>query len=391
MKQRVAVVVGLTVCCCGAVVQAKAQRTVIAHREITIDGRHEDLTPVRGLSVSKVGVIAVVQPMDHQVVFFTPSGRRICSFGRKGEGPGEFGSMQVVLGWKADSVWVSDLRAGRTTIIAPGCTLVRTLPGPDALSPADGDRSTQARYGSATVRGRFADGEVLTLIFAEHAAAFPGWLPSAARWRGLLVARTTQSGQLRRIIATIPRTPEACIVKVGSGSIGIRYCDAGNFAIAPDGSRVILLMPTLDGAGVYQVVAINGRTGDTLFQQTYAFHPRAIPPAVIEEVRGRNMADRGLPPALRQAYRTVKYPSHYPPFSGLAVGTDGTIWLREHETTDGPKRWLVLDQKGVPLGVVQLPAKASLSVASLSMVWAVESGEDDVDNVSRFRVPWLPR
>jgi hypothetical protein len=82
------------------------------------------------------GVFAVRDVEDQdRVKFFDENGRYLRSFGRQGDGPGEFQIASIVLLLEGDSVEVYDLGNRRRTVIAPDFTLGRISHGPDLLAP----------------------------------------------------------------------------------------------------------------------------------------------------------------------------------------------------------------------------------------------------------------
>jgi hypothetical protein len=80
-------------------------------------------------------------------------------------------------------------------------------------------------------------------------------------------------------------------------------------------------------------------------------------------------------------------PPVLPPFAGIDIGWDGTIWLRRNLLGPVPAVYSVFASSGEPLGTVQLPrAGLSLRAATLSAFWAVETDDDGFLQVVRYRV-----
>ena len=65
-----------------------AQRALRAVRDLTIDQTQNDLSVVGQVAVSVSGIIAVFQPQDMVIRFFSPAGVFLGTFGRDGEGNG---------------------------------------------------------------------------------------------------------------------------------------------------------------------------------------------------------------------------------------------------------------------------------------------------------------
>ncbi len=66
------------------------------------------LNPLWALETGTDGRIYMLQSSDHHVSVFTSDGRPLGQVGRAGSGPGEFASPPRRMGWRADTLWVSD-------------------------------------------------------------------------------------------------------------------------------------------------------------------------------------------------------------------------------------------------------------------------------------------
>jgi hypothetical protein len=82
------------------------------------------------------GVFALLDAQDQdRVKFFDEEGRYLRSFGRRGEGPGEFRITNLIALLPGDSVEIYDLGNRRFTVISPDFALGRTSRAIDLLSP----------------------------------------------------------------------------------------------------------------------------------------------------------------------------------------------------------------------------------------------------------------
>jgi hypothetical protein len=105
----------------------------------------------------------------------------------------------------------------------------------------------------------------------------------------------------------------------------------------------------------------------------------------------------------------VGIPDRKPPVRDLTVAEDGRIWVRVHtEATLNPsvpagsasvqsvrgERWPeadaydVLDANGAYLGNVRFPVRVELATIRGDTIWAVTRGSNDVPLVSRYQVVW---
>lgn len=137
--------------------------------------------------------------------------------------------------------------------------------------------------------------------------------------------------------------------------------------------------------------------GDTVYSRVHVFSPKRIPPAVADSAlqRLKNLTGlaRGAPPefraqantAVRNALRTKKVPTTYPPFVRVSLGDDGTCWLEEFPAGQG-HRWIGFGPDGRKLGVIELGARSRLKVVKGDQLWVVEADVDDIQSVVRYRV-----
>ena len=144
-----------------------------ATEEMRIDGRAEDLTSINWVAVSQHGDIAIAQPQDHRVLFYSRDGKLIGKFGRLGEGPGEFRGVGP-LRWIGDTLQVYDYALRRSTWVRPGGSVVRTVrdASPVSAGPSDpvpcvnqgGGRRLTNPFCARTVRNAAVDSSLFSII-----------------------------------------------------------------------------------------------------------------------------------------------------------------------------------------------------------------------------------
>lgn len=79
----------------------------------------------------------------------------------------------------------------------------------------------------------------------------------------------------------------------------------------------------------------------------------------------------------------VEWPTHFPAFSIVLAGADGSVWVQRHLWRDGANRWDVFDGEMSLVGFVYVPATVDLKVVSLDAVYGIE--------LDSFDVPWIVR
>jgi hypothetical protein len=69
----------------------------------------------------------------------------------------------------------------------------------------------------------------------------------------------------------------------------------------------------------------------------------------------------------------------------VVLGRDDTVWL-ERFSISGDREWLMLDGQGSVTGRVTVPRGIALAVASRDQVWAIETDDDGLQHIVRYRV-----
>ncbi len=339
--------------------------------EMRIDGYEADLVPIGGLAVSADGRLAVSQPQDHQVRVFSPEGALLATYGRQGEGPGEF-RYPGGPAWRGDTLVVADNQLHRFTLFRPGGDGPWTRPGIPPLPLPDG-------FAFATEQWPRPDGTVLAQMR----------LGGATEVRAV-VARPDGSESRTLLNAAVE------MHEIGVGMTGGRavtsspYPNEPRFALADDGSRAVVAQAALDGdhAGTFLLTSV-AAGGDTLFTRRYAFDPVEITPAFADSVIDRRAESiEPSSPTLAAAFRReARLPPMLPPVLTLRYGVDGTLWLRLRTPSD-ERLYTVLDDEGLPVGQVRPPPRGGPRLMSRTHVWAVEHDDVGMPSIVRYRVLW---
>jgi hypothetical protein len=112
------------------------------------DGPGEALDRVYGGVLRPDGSMVIGNSGSSQLHIYSPDGRLTASAGRRGAGPGEFGSINWIGVLPGDSIIVFDLRHQRFSVWSPGGTFVRMF-------------NSQAPPGPVRPIGVFEDGSIL--------------------------------------------------------------------------------------------------------------------------------------------------------------------------------------------------------------------------------------
>lgn len=360
-----------------------AQAHVSMVQEMTISGAVHNLSAIEAITVSSRGTIAIAQPQDYRFAFFDAAGNPLGTFGRSGEGPGDFRSMHGEFGWRGDTLWVVDNATSRVTFVGPGLALLGSLPSPPSLlPPASNPSDRSGSLGRPVIKAVTAQRDLVLVLSINASTILPSWLSRPPT--GNFVVRALASGTFKRFVAAMPQSPPRCTVTFDGGSIGIPFCARPLFSIANDGRRIVQVLPGLDGSHV-RFIGIGVERGDTAFDRQLRFDPVEIPRTVSDSSRQASITRAKLQPAVKAAFESLQYPKTYPLFDRIIDGADGTIWI-ELSGSESGHRWLIFSAKGILLGELALPQPQRLAVATQTTVWVIETAEDGLQGVARFRL-----
>jgi hypothetical protein len=352
-------------------------------RDLRIDAGEQDLSPVSWLAVAPNGTIVVNQSQDGQLRFFDARGADLGTFGRKGQGPGEFQTPSR-FGWVGDTLWVGDFSTRRYTLVSPDRKLVRTTPwmAPATISGELPGIATED-ISSVSPYVLLGDGsQVLAVILKEESG-------SQTANRPIPMARADRAGRLARLIGIRPRGDCYARASIGRGGFmvaAVPFCALVLEDFSPDGGRYAIALVERAERASYRVSVIR-TTGDTAFNRLYAYRPVPLPRMVFDSIIARRTA-RGSSEQIAM-WRGMTAPSSYPPLSRIVLGRDQTTWLEEY-STEGDRHWVVLDARGDPIGRVTVPRNVQVLAASREFVWATDTDDDGLQHIVRFAVAARP-
>jgi len=351
-------------------------------RELRIDAAANDLSPISSLAIAPNGTIVVNQQQDRHLRYFDASGKSLGTFGRQGQGPGEFMNVGRTM-WVADTLAVYDGMNRRLTLISPDRKFIRTVSLQLTISlPTKPGVDAPPAHFSATPSSLAADGSMIVSPFIREGSPVPDW-PGGAK-AGSPLVRVDASGVVQNVVAWRPEID--CSVPfdagggMGTGFVAIPFCANLQFDYAADGGRVVLSWVEPGARPEFRVVAFRAN-GDTLFNRIYPYQPLSIPKAEKDSV----VAARSRNPQFREALAKAKLRENYPPLSRLVLGADETTWL-ELTTREAERTWQMLDARGAQAAQLKVPRNLRIIVATRSTIWATETDEDGLQHVVRFRV-----
>ncbi|HEX7120990.1 MAG TPA: hypothetical protein VF178_01380 [Gemmatimonadaceae bacterium] len=354
--------------------------------DLRLDANAEDFSAVTRVSIGPRGQIAIPLYRDLHVRLYDADGRRIATVGRRGSGPGEFGSL-TALGWIRDTLWVLDGAQKRTTFVAPDGSVLRTvaftLPlGEGTAGP--GGRSLLS-FGSL---GMFADGSMLGQARQEARG-------SAAReaWGERVLVHVTRSGQAT-VVGPVPdeHDPRWFLTLSGFGRY-LPFAFRPQVVVAGDGQRVGYLTTEITSStgGTHSVLVLR-QNGDTVFHRAFPFRGTPIPRRAADSAIAALAPPPGRPvegPAdltsRFQALARERMPPVYAPVQSMALGIDGTVWVTLRDSAQ-TRMTMILNGRGDPIGRVRLSPRTRVWAGSASHLWMGESDADGVVSVVRYRI-----
>jgi len=326
------------------------------------------------------GRIAVLDLLTREIRIFARDGQHILTFGREGDGPGEFRGpvrMSVVHG---DSVVVWDMDGRRISVFSDRGSFGRSFP-----------------FSFLDWNGLFS-------------AGVPGWFPDASfvvthtvsgddlpQSIGIAMAQwhlAGADGEHVRQLTTLPARYGRSLASVGGYQVN------GRTRFSPEPSS------GLDSTGLWHAfpltyelrhVTREGRL-DRIVRR--AWQPKPLPDEVRASYREwyeREGESPRAPRARVQAeLRQLTFMDTLPAFSTFLVTTDGRLWVRAYLEPEnlgpdnwggtGTNEWSVFDRDGRWLGTVVTPSGFTVHEVGADYVLGVWRDEFDVQYVRVYEL-----
>jgi hypothetical protein len=348
---------------------------------------------------------------------YDASGKYVRSFGRAGQGPGEFRTVSGIGVLPDGRVLVWDTSGWRINVYSPSGAVLDTWSTPSGMGTGGVSSSARAmlidtagiiwlRRSGVLERERLAigperyerrrsDGTVIDTIARP---SFP---------RGELTLTATNAAGRARHTSDLPF----------SAPIIWRPSPLGYLVTSmPERYAFELLIP--QGASTPRAPA-TWRAGQAIVSVRRDVRPVPVTRQERDSARNDIMESmRRLDPAW--SWSGPEIPATKPLFEDLTFGMDGRIWVplirevtprlgsaqgpgaggagrsapppRALPTRDPPKPraalYDVFEPSGTYLGQVQVPPRTTVAVRKGDLVWAVAYDEDDVQTLKRYRIMW---
>lgn len=341
----------------------------------SVDGPEATLlSGVRGVTVLSRGFIVIANTRPTSIRVFRRTGEHILSFGREGEGPGEFADhIGQVRSLSGDSIAVQDGRFN-VHLYSSGGAYGRSIRGPLRSGPGPSGTFAAATHwlgGDAFLLGRSRPS-------APNGQRMGVFRPSSlySIWHGSTEREDTLGTFLNieqfRIDPAIPPLPVP---------FGARARSAW-------GEELIFLADTRH----YSIVAytLDGRLSHIIRKQH-----RPVPVTARErneaweEIRDNPLFRVPMPADVRSALERqlerTPIPDHHQPIQDLIVDKLGFLWVRTPSRVDRHTvPWDVFSRSGVQVAAVELPRALQVLEVGPNYVIGVTRDEFDVEFVRMY-------
>lgn len=338
--------------------------------------------PYSGLALLGDGRIAFADAQAEEVRVYDASGNRLATFGRAGDGPGEFRGVRGVRRFRGDSILTWDSRAGffvgTLTVFTPDGTYARTIPA--------------AERDIGAILGVAADG---TLMVEPRISAPPDWQrPETGAYREpRIYQRMSPDGAL---LATLGPFQGAHRFTNGSATQLVHF---GHDTQAAMGQRYFYT----GDEGRFEISVHDPESGVVLRTARRPYDPH---PVTGEELSGRRGSMRRVNARSDSMLRARANPEMYermraaridpdevpasethPVFNRIVEDADENLWVQHvRPAADSLQTWSVFDAEGSWLGEVELLRRLSVRAIGSDAIVVVERDDLGVQYVHVYRL-----
>jgi hypothetical protein len=362
------------------------------------------------MAMDAEGNLYVFENQDREIRVLDITGARVATFGRRGQGPGEF-SGTGRLGVIGDTLWVVEsagFSSNRVSFFSRAGEHLTTRSAGGSVQVAIGDGFT------GVIRPRIwrPDGSLegaISMIMEDPSAEGmdvpPGSMVRVPRVRFDLEGNVIDTiGFQPRAAQESPFDRPRIEMEGHSIAVPAPPADDPRTFILADGQVIVAGSTPTSAADATLTFTRAGLTGDTLRHRVFSYTPEGYTEAYLDSLAWRTAArSSGMvqvvdgeihqnppledpAPVARVLRSTMDFPPFAPPVRSVVGGEDGSAWIRWTDDGRLRDRWLVLGPEGEPRGRFTLPRNATISWASGNEFVVVERDELDVPWVVRYRL-----
>jgi hypothetical protein len=352
----------------------------------SLDDPEVGFTSIGDVWISPAGEVYVSETRELEIRAYSSDGTLLRSYGREGDGPGEFRSIYG-FGVVGDTVWVSDGELHRTTLFSLDGEVLATVTA--LLEVPIGEEFGRPLTVSVFPNALRQDGLIESVFVRAIRPNLPDSMVDVPR---VLFDRNGQVVDTLEMVPTqVSRT--ARVLEFGNSRSYIYpdppAFDSGTYELQLDAGSFAVHWAVDGDPASGSLVAVRRRPdGDTVAATTLAYDPKPVTESYLDSLAaarargGRRSRSDSL--ALFEAYKSARRlpPHHVPIRPPIAVG-DGRLWVRLDPDDAGGNSWLILRGNGQALGSLTLRPGAFPRWGRQDTVWIVER--------DGFDVPWLVR
>lgn len=268
--------------------------------------------------------------------FFDESGMPNSTFGRSGEGPGEFQNLSF-LGLRTDSLWVFDARQRRTTVIHPESAGFRVT-------------SADVRDASHGPVGLLADGSLIVAADIAFSTAIEEQSTEGLQRFDAAYVLVNASG-IARDTVLVTRGSERILM------LGPEFVQLLRPLLARSVSHAVRGDDLVHGVQEHYEIGVYSTDGGvhTLIRRSDV-DVRIDEPAYEAAVEERVLrAPEPARPGLRALYDEQPRPDGRPAYARFLIDSDGFLWVQEFAYIGASSSWAIFDLDGLWLGMVEFP------------------------------------
>jgi hypothetical protein len=331
---------------------------------------------VAAVAVGSDGSIYVAEGQGiNTIKMFDERGRFVRSFGRAGDGPGEFRSISA-MGWHQDTLWIADRPAMRVAFFSRDGAFLRQITIAPTRDPISG----------AVIQplGVFANGSILGV------PPTPQYRPGTGMSRRIPLYGISGDRNGMTVVTNVDMVPaQGLIPTVGGLTSTVLQVprNSGQWSLSPDGSQIVVLRPSRVGRMIHYAVEVLRPDQTRIAARTLQFPVRDLRPSTravldrfTEQLRGLGVQQRTISAIIREVR-----PEYEPVLGRVLTGVDGTIWIWDYIA----EVWLVFGNDLQQLGTLRrrpLQPTARVLAASRRYLWWVEHDNLGTPYVVRARV-----
>lgn len=312
---------------------------------------------VYGIAFGAAGSVFVADGLNREVRVFGPDGEHLRTFGRQGEGPGEFGNLSS-LAWVGGKLLTLDFGTGRISEFSPDGEWL-------------GQRTEFGGIGGGGGALRFYPVSTNQVFVRTYSPA----------WGGMIFAGHDDAGPTADTFPPL-RAPEGTVS-------GIQCTSATAMRSYPIPFAARIVQHPGSAGTIYSAVTDEYRVAVTRGADTLRLIKRELPPEPVsdEEWEAGNeeyYAFLDENPSASCDPRRPARPVAMPFVEDLVVAPDGRLWVEVVRSAGN--RWEVFDSTGVLVGAMPAPERSMVPAFGPRQLAMVRQDSLGLSHVDIYRV-----